>query len=118
VRDPRIKSIVVAVPAVGVLFTGDDGSEVTVPIQLWRAERDRVSPNEWNSDVVERVFSTLTETHTVSRADHYVFLPPCRAALAQQIPEICRDAAGVNRASTHETFNRSISTFFSRTLRQ
>jgi predicted dienelactone hydrolase len=37
----------------------------------------------------------------VPKADHWVFLPPCSPALAKDIPALCSDPAGVDRAKVH-----------------
>jgi predicted dienelactone hydrolase len=115
-HDSRIKAIVVAAPAASVLFDVPDAGTVKDRILLWRAEHDTVSPNEWNSDVVRRVFAATTRTETVPRADHYVFLPPCSDALAKQAPTICRDPDGVDRAAVHRRVNDSLVSFFKLTL--
>lgn len=44
-RDGRIKAAVIAAPALGFTFDAAGLSEVTVPIQLWRAEDDAVLPH-------------------------------------------------------------------------
>src|SRR5262249_17531836 len=82
------------------------------------AERDTVSPNSWNSDVVSRVFAAAIRTQTVPKADHYVFLPPCPAAFAEQAPSLCRDPEGVDRASVHQRVNDSVVSFFKRVQHQ
>src|SRR5271165_6731635 len=52
-HDPRIKTAAIAAPTIGYMFTKDGLTAVTIPIQLWRAENDRVTPNQWNADVVK-----------------------------------------------------------------
>lgn len=117
VHDSRIRAAVVVAPAVAYLF-GDDGlKQVTIPVQLWRAELDSQAPHEWNSAVVVKGLPMPPDLHTVSNADHYAFLPPCSDALRQAAPSICTDASDFDRASFHKQFNQEVVRFFSRTLR-
>jgi predicted dienelactone hydrolase len=115
-HDPRIRAIVVAAPAASVLFDALDAGNAKDGILLWRAAQDTVSPNEWNSDVVRRVFARTTTTRMVPGADHYVFLPPCNDTLAKQAPTICGDPAGVDRKAVHRLVNNSVVSFFRVTL--
>ena len=45
VQDRRIKAAVVAAPALGFTFAPDGLKNVTVPVQLWRAENDTILPH-------------------------------------------------------------------------
>jgi len=52
----------------------------------------------------------------VPHADHWVFLPPCSTELAKDIPAMCVDPAGVDRAKVHEQVNADALAFFRKTL--
>lgn len=110
--DPRIKTAAIAAPAIGYMFTKDRLAAVTVPVQLWRAENDRVTPNQWNADVVKAALPKPPEDHLVPLAGHFDFLGPCSAALAERAPEICQDPPGFDRATFHRDFNAAVVTFF------
>lgn len=47
-------------------------------------------------------------------AAHFAFLAPCSDGLARQVPEICRDGPGFDRAAFHDNFNAAIVAFFQR----
>jgi predicted dienelactone hydrolase len=115
-HDGRVRAAVIAAPAVGVVFDRNRLRNVTIPIQLWEAGNDRVSPNEWNGDVIRGGLPTQPEARSVAGADHYVFLAPCSQTLVQQAPQICRDAPGVNRSRFHAEFNGAVVAFFERAL--
>jgi predicted dienelactone hydrolase len=117
VHDARIKAAVVAAPAVSFLFGPGDLRQVSVPVQLWRAENDTQAPDLWNSGVVRKELSKIPEEQTVPGEDHFIFLAPCSAALAAAVPEICHDAAGFDRAAFHRTFDESVVAFFSKELK-
>lgn len=44
--------------------------------------------------------------------DHYVFLAPCSAALANVASQICTDPTGFNRKLFHRKFNAAVVAFF------
>jgi predicted dienelactone hydrolase len=116
VHDPRIKAAVVAAPALGYAFGPEGLKDVTLPLQLWRAEDDHILPNPDYAEAVRIALPRPPEFHLVANADHYDFLAPCTPALAKVAPEICVSRPSFDRAAFHETFNREVVAFFQRTL--
>lgn len=113
-RDPRIKAIVVAAPALGYTFDRTSLGGIKVPVQLWRAEEDKVLPPAFHADRVQEGLPSATEVQSVAGADHFDFLAPCiNAAMA---PQICQSKAGFDRAAFHARFNAQVVRFFERTL--
>jgi len=112
IHDPRIKTAVVAAPALGITFAGGGLRHIKVPVQLWRAEEDQESPNSWNSNMVRDGLPTPPEAHNVTKAGHFGFLAPCSEALAKAVPRICQDAPGFDRSAFHREFNRLVVAFF------
>ena len=115
-HDTRVKAAVVAAPAVSYLFGPDSLKGVVIPIQLWRASDDDQVPDEWNTAIVRRELPRTPEEHVVSGAGHYIFLAPCSETLAKQVPQICMDAPGLDRAAFHRSFNNEVVAFFKQTL--
>jgi predicted dienelactone hydrolase len=115
-HEPRIKTAAIAAPAIGYMFAKDGLAAVAVPVQLWRAENDRVTPKEWNADVVKGALPKLPEDHLVPLAGHFDFLAPCSAALAERAPEICQDPPTFDRTAFHRDFNAAVVAFFRRQL--
>ena len=111
-HDPRVKAGVIAAPALGHTFTKDGLAAVTQPIQLWRAERDEVSPNQWNGDIVKARLPKPPDDHLVPLAGHFSFLAPCSEALAKIAPYICQDDTGFDRVAFHQQFNQALVDFF------
>lgn len=112
VHDPRIKAAVIAAPAAGYAFTPAALAGVDVPVQLWEAEEDRITVNRWHAEIVRTSLPSSPDTHVVPRADHFAFLAPCNAALAERAPEICRDPPGFDRSTFHRAFNFAVAAFF------
>lgn len=113
-RDPRIKAIVVAAPALGFTFDEAGLTEVTVPVQLWRADDDHILPAPFYADAVRAALPRQPEFHAVSAAGHFDFLAPC--ADPASMPHICRSAPGFDRITFHQRFNEEVVRFFSNTL--
>jgi predicted dienelactone hydrolase len=111
-HDPRIKAAAISAPALGHTFTKDGLASVTQPIQLWRAERDQIAPNQWNADIVKAALPNPPEDHFVPLAGHFAFLAPCSEALAKIAPYICQDDTGFDRVAFHQQFNQALVDFF------
>jgi predicted dienelactone hydrolase len=117
VHDARIKAAVIAAPAAGYLFGPGDLKDVSVPIQMWRAENDSQAPDAWNGALVRDNLKVHPDAHVVQSADHFVFLAPCSESLAAAAPQICQDPSGFERAAFHRSFNQALVEFFTTKLR-
>ena len=115
-HDQRVKAAVVAAPAVSYLFGPGSLKAVRIPIQLWRASNDEQVPDAWNTALIRKELPKPVDEHVVTRAGHYVFLPPCSEVLARQAPQICSDDASFDRAIFHRDFNQEVVAFFKRML--
>lgn len=116
IADRRIKAAVIAAPAIGFAFSPQGLRTVRVPIQLWRAEDDHILPAPDYAEPVRDALAHPPEYHVVSGADHFDFLAPCSAALAEAAPIICQARGGLDRAAFHKTFNQDVVHFFEKTL--
>lgn len=108
--DDRIKAIVVAAPALGFTFDRGGLDAVKVPVQLWRADDDRILPAPFYADAVKAALTHPPEFRTIPNAGHFDFLAPCADPML--VPEICRSAPGFDRASFHSEFNEAVVAFF------
>jgi predicted dienelactone hydrolase len=117
VHDPRVKAAVVAAPALGYAFGKDGLRNIRIPIQLWRDEDDHILPNPDYAEAVRIALPAAPEYHVVPNADHYDFLAPCSALMAQRAPDVCVERPGFDRTAFHEAFDRQVVQFFERTLR-
>jgi predicted dienelactone hydrolase len=112
VHDPRIAAAVIASPAVGYAFSAKSLSAVTVPIQLWRGDRDEILPHPNYAQTVYDRLPVKPEYHVVPNAGHFAFLAPCSQSLAAMVPEICHDPEGFDRTAFHREFNPAVVAFF------
>jgi predicted dienelactone hydrolase len=67
-HDARVKAAVIATPAAGPGFTKDALAQAAVPVQLWAAENDRITPNASSADNVKANLPHPPETHMVANA--------------------------------------------------
>lgn len=116
VHDDRIRAVVAAAPALGYTFGADGLAGITAPIQLWRAEADRVLPHPYYAQAVHDALPTPPEYHVVPAAGHFDFMPPCSPELAQAAPLICQPTPGLDRAAFQTDFNARVVAFFTRAL--
>jgi predicted dienelactone hydrolase len=113
-RDPRIKAIVVAAPALGFAFDRAGLAGVQLPVQLWRADNDHILPAPFYADSVHAALPIPPEFHTVPNAGHFDFLAPC--ADPSMMPQICQSAPGFDRTAFHAQFDVEVVRFFSANL--
>lgn len=114
--DPRIGAAVVMAP---VATPFDDGAfrEVTVPVRLYRAEKDQILAHPWHAERVRKLLPRPPEYVVVEGAGHYAFLAPVPEALREELAELAIDAPGFDREAMHARMNAQIADFFGRTLR-
>jgi predicted dienelactone hydrolase len=112
VHDPRVKTAVLAAPAIGYTFTREGLAEIRAPVQLWRGDADEVLPHPYHAQSIFEALPAKPDYHIVPNAGHFAFLAPCSAELAKAVPEICRDPPGFDRIAFHREFNAAVVAFF------
>lgn len=112
--DRRIKALVVAAPALGFTFSSGGLNEVRIPVQLWRANDDKVLPAPDYADAVRAALPVAPQFHAVAGAGHFDFLSPCRDAA--MMPLICSSAPGFDRTAFHQEFNTRVAKFLRKAL--
>ena len=116
-QDHRIKAAVLAAPALGFTFSPDGLKNVTIPVQLWRAEDDVILPHPRYAEAVRLALAKVPSYHVVHKAGHFDFLAPCSVALVNIAPVICRSAPDFDRAAFHQAFSTSVVNFFGENLK-
>lgn len=110
IQDTRLKALVVAAPALGFTYDRSRLADVTMPIQLWRADEDTILPAPDYADAVREALPSPPEFHTVPGAGHFDFLAPCVDPAS--VPQICVSRPGFDRRAFHKTFNAEVVRFF------
>jgi len=116
-RDPRIRAAFAIAPALGPAFIPDSLGEITVPVAIVAGMDDRIAPVGPNA----RALARLTPRATLSLlpgVGHYTFLASCTDFGVQAQPQLCAEAAGVNRDVIHQRTIDAAKRFFEGTLQQ
>ena len=112
--DPRIGAAVLFSP-VARWFDLKSLAQVKVPLRVYRAEQESVSPNEENADLVMSLAGGDVETIT-EPGDHFVFMAPVHPSLQEKFAEFYQDAPGIDRQESHRRIGGEIVDFFQRRL--
>ena len=110
VRDVRVKAAVIADP--GTAFDAKGLRNVTLPMQLWSSEYggDGVTPA--SVAALRHDLPVAPDWHVATGAAHFAFLAPCSPAMADALPELCRDKPGFDRVAFHARFDTEVVAFF------
>ena len=111
VHDSRIKAAIVAAPTLAFTFTAPALAPITVPIQLWRAANDQITPHPRAAEAIYTALPTRPAYVVVPHAGHFAFVA-CSAELTKRAPAICLDASEFDREAFHRELNAAIVTFF------
>ncbi len=114
ILDPRIGAAVLLSPVARWLDLRSL-SRVKVPLRVYRAERESVSPNEENADLVVSLAGGKVESVTIP-GDHFIFMAPVDASLREKYAEFYQDAPGIDRQETHRRIGKEIVDFFQHQL--
>lgn len=98
------------------MFSSEGLKDVSVPVQLWRAEHDERATFPYNTEAVFGALPEKPDYQLVADAGHFVFLTPCTERQARAVPALCRDEGGFDRVAFHETFNADVLAFFRKEL--
>jgi predicted dienelactone hydrolase len=110
-HDGRIKAAVIAAPTLAFTLGPEALAAIGVPLQLWRAENDEITPHPRAAEAINKALPRPPDYVIVPEASHFAFVA-CTAEMAKRAPAVCRDAPGFDRAAFHEQFNRAIVAFF------
>lgn len=110
-HDGRIKAAVIAAPTLAFTLGPEALATVRVPIQLWRAGNDEITPHPRAAEAISKALPARHDYVVVPDAGHFAFVA-CSPEMAQRAPGICRDAPGFDRAAFQDRFNRSVVAFF------
>jgi len=114
-KDPRVTAAFVMAPF-AVAFGPDAFRAVTAPVFLAWADADQVLLPDENAASIVPALKTLVGTRVIANAGHYVFLPPCPPAMAADVPPLCVDPPGIDRAHVHDVLAADAVAFFDRAL--
>ena len=113
--DPRIKAAFAMAP-LSLIFDAVGAATIDRPVFLYYGDSDRMLLPAENAEHIRPLIKTLAGVKVVPKADHWVFISPCSAELAQEARDICTDPPGVDRVKTHAQIDADALAFFRKTL--
>ena len=115
-HDPRIKAVVLLAP-LGIVFNDAQSlSGVTVPIRIYRAEKDDVLHYPYHAELIRQRLPVKPEYVVVKNAGHYSFLSPFTESFKQNGGVVTKDPKGFDRENFHTLLNQEIFEFLSTSL--
>lgn len=101
--DPRLHAVVLLAPGYGPVFgtPRDAGNSGAPRVMVVEAGADEELDNGRNSRHIAALFGVGDRMQSMTGAGHYIFMAPCPPALAKELPAICADPPGIDRALVH-----------------
>lgn len=116
VHDRRVRAIVLLAP-VGALFTDEALSNLAVPVRIYGAERDGLTPVKYHAERLAKALAPGAEYILVKGAGHFSFVAGFPDALKNSVGEAGQDPKGFDRNAMHETLNPEIIAFLNQALK-
>jgi predicted dienelactone hydrolase len=113
--DPRVKAAFAMAP-LSLVFDRAGAASIDRPVFLYYGQNDHVLRPSANAEHLRPLLHTLVGVKMVPKADHWVFIPPCSPGMAKEVPVLCSDPPGVDRAKVHAQIERDALQFFRQTL--
>ncbi len=114
-HDERVKALVLFAPAAAWFQHPDSFEKVNLPIYIFSAEHDTLTPY-WQSDLIKQNVKNpaLVTVKTVKNADHLSFLAPFPESMRNKNFPPSQDPDGFDRDAFHETLKVEVLHFFNK----
>lgn len=109
--EPRVGALVLMAP-LSVLFSTDSLQHIQTPMLLYSAAQDRELSAEQNVVALAMALPIRPVLNILPDAGHFIFLAPCTPELADNAPDLCHDAPGVDRRALHRQISADVAAFF------
>ena len=109
-HEPRIRAAVLADTALNFMFSADGLTGVHIPLLIWRSKSGGGGVDPHNVVLTASSLPGKPEVRVVP-AGHFAFLAPCTEKFAAELPRLCADPPGFDRAAFHRDFNAAIVSF-------
>jgi predicted dienelactone hydrolase len=117
IDDPRVKAAFVMAPF-GLVFDKAGLAHIDRPVFLYYGQADQVLLPKYNVLHIAPLIRTLAGVRAIPKAGHFVFVSPCSPALTKRLPDICKDAPGVDRVAVHRQIDADALMFFRKVIGQ
>lgn len=114
--DPRVRAGFSMAP-LSLILDKPGLADVRSPVFLYASSQDDVLIPDENARRIGPLLPRLHRYVEIEGAGHYVFLAPCSAGMAEEVPAICTDAPGIDRIAIHRRIADDAVEFFDKTLK-
>jgi len=114
--DPRYKACIALAPVSGGLFPPASLQNITVPVQIFRAEHDMILRHPFHSTEISENLPNGCEYHITKKAGHFSYLSPVREEVKSQLGELANDNPGFDRQGEHHKIHALIVDFLNKSL--
>jgi predicted dienelactone hydrolase len=99
-RDPRVRAVFAMAPAIGPAFRPDSLQKISIPVAIVAGDADTNVPIAGSAQFFAKQIPHARLT-LLPGVGHYAFLAVCADQGKKSRPELCVDAAGVDREAAH-----------------
>jgi predicted dienelactone hydrolase len=99
-RDPRVRAVFAIAPALGPAFRPDSLKKINIPVAIVAGDADTNVPVASSAQFFAKHIPHAQLT-LLPGVGHYTFLAVCADQGKKSRPELCIDAAGVDREAVH-----------------
>lgn len=114
--DPRYKACIALAPVSGGLFPTESLQNISVPLQIWRAEHDMVLRNPFHAEEIKNNLPHGCDYHVTKKAGHFSYLSPVRDDAKHSLGELANDNPGFDRKAAHQDMHSKILMFLGKSL--
>lgn len=114
--DPRYKACMAFAPVGGGLFPKESLKDITVPVQIYRAERDMILRNPFHAEDIARNLPQDCDYHVTEKAGHFSYLSWVRDDVKADLGELANDMPGFEREAEHAKIHQEMLEFLNKAL--
>lgn len=116
--DPRIKAIVLAAPAYGMLFSRRGLADVRIPTLLMRADLDKINRAPHHALAIQEALSVPPDFFVLEHTDKASLIAPCSPTLTRMLPDLCVPSPTANSPRARSQFTERTQRFLLKHLGQ
>ncbi|MDV7341689.1 dienelactone hydrolase family protein [Terasakiella sp. A23] len=114
--DDRYKACIALAPVSGGLFHTESLADISVPVQIYRAERDMILRNPFHAQEIRDHLPAGCDYHVTEKAGHFSYLSPVREEVRAELGELANDMDGFDRESVHKKIHQEMIDFLNKAL--
>lgn len=114
--DPRYKACIALAPVSGGFFPKDSLKNISIPIQIFRAERDMILRNPFHAQEIRDNLPIKCDYHVTEKAGHFSYLSPVDKDKKEALGELANDVAGFDREKEHQKIHHLMLDFLQKAL--